>query len=120
KRINDDYGHRAGDFVLQHAVTLLAREVRAEDVVARYGGEEFGVICRDTTAIQAEVLAERLRALVAATPFVHDGQTLPVTVSIGIAEGSSHESAGALVEAADRALYLAKEAGRNCVRVVTP
>ena len=54
------------------------------------------------------------------SPFVLDGQTLPVTVSIGIAEGSSHESTGALVEAADRALYLAKEAGRNCVRVVTP
>jgi diguanylate cyclase (GGDEF)-like protein len=119
KRINDDYGHRAGDYVLRQAIRLINTEVRTEDVVARYGGEEFAVLCRDSNHMQAMVLAERLRKRIEHENFVHDGQTLPVTVSIGIADSSllPDDSAASFIEAADQALYSAKDAGRNVVHV---
>ncbi len=116
KRVNDDFGHRAGDQVLRDFAQLLASHVRTEDVVARYGGEEFAVVCRGTDEKQAAVLAERLRSAVEKETFLHDAQQIPVTVSIGIAgtrEQGEYDREG-LVEAADRALYAAKSAGRNC------
>ncbi len=118
KRINDDFGHRAGDHVLQHAIALINAEVRAEDVVARYGGEEFAILCRHTSDEQAAILAERLRAHIAEERFVHDGRQLPVTVSVGIADAKAvgAQTVAAFVEAADQALYAAKAAGRNCVK----
>jgi diguanylate cyclase (GGDEF)-like protein len=118
KKINDDHGHRAGDFVLSHFVRVIETAVRTEDVVARYGGEEFAVLCRDTDADQASILAERLRTVTQSRAFEHESQVIPVTVSIGIAcaRGPNAEPQ-ALVESADRALYAAKHGGRNCCRV---
>ncbi len=118
KRINDQHGHRAGDYVLERFCQLLASQVRTEDVFARYGGEEFALLCRDTDQQQAAVLAERLRHLVEVEPIVHDGQRIPVTVSIGIAgtrENAAYDH-DRLVELADQALYAAKSAGRNRTR----
>jgi diguanylate cyclase (GGDEF)-like protein len=118
KRINDEHGHRAGDGVLGHFVRLLERAVRTEDVVARYGGEEFAVLCRDTDDTQASILAERLRAMTAFEPVAHESEKIPVTVSIGIACVRGHNAdPRALVESADRALYAAKNAGRNCCKM---
>jgi diguanylate cyclase (GGDEF)-like protein len=119
KRVNDEFGHRAGDRILQRFTNLIQAEVRSEDVVARYGGEEFAIICRDTSENQAAVLAERLRTVVEQEIFAHDGLAITVTVSLGIAGTKEHNAyqRHELVERADKALYAAKSAGRNTWRV---
>jgi diguanylate cyclase (GGDEF)-like protein len=117
KRVNDTYGHLAGDFVLQKLAKISMSTVRTEDVFARYGGEEFGVICRGVPLPSAGVLAERLRSTVEATIFDHEGQRLPITISIGVAghPEAPIETAAQLIAAADAALYEAKRGGRNRV-----
>ena len=118
KRVNDQRGHLVGDTVLASVAQALARAIRNEDVVARVGGEEFVVILRATALDQALLLGERLRRKVEELRIEHDGggEPLQVTVSIGAAAltpgvGTADE----LVGAADRALYAAKQAGRNRV-----
>ena len=108
--------------MLQQTCQLLESTVRAEDVVARFGGEEFAVLCRDTDQWQAGILAERLRQVVEEAALQFEGQSIPVTVSIGVAalwEGGT-ASSDSLVEAADRALYRAKGSGRNCCCFPSP
>jgi len=117
KRVNDTYGHVAGDYVLAKLSRIAAGAVRTEDVFARYGGEEFGVICRGVALPNAGILAERLRTLIAAHPFEHDGQRLPVTISAGVAAYPELDAkiSVELIAAADEALYEAKRTGRNRV-----
>ncbi|WP_394825336.1 GGDEF domain-containing protein [Pendulispora albinea] len=118
KSINDTYGHVAGDFVLARLAKLAMGQVRTEDLFARYGGEEFGVICRGLDASRAGIFAERLRQLIASTPFENDDCTISVTISLGIATYPDvpAEDVGALITAADEALYAAKRSGRNRVQ----
>jgi diguanylate cyclase (GGDEF)-like protein len=123
KRLNDTYGHPAGDSVLRQTAALLRRTVRDIDIAARYGGEEFAVLLIDTDAADALRTAERVRIAVEAETFSHERTQLDVTVSVGastyLARASEPEaarSADALLRSADRALYAAKEAGRNCAR----
>jgi diguanylate cyclase (GGDEF)-like protein len=113
KDLNDRFGHTAGDAVLKRITTEITRFVRSTDFVYRYGGEEFVVICDGMNATGARSLAERIRAQIAAS----GDPTLPaVTVSIGIAtcgeDGTDYDT---LFAVADRRLYRAKAAGRNCV-----
>jgi diguanylate cyclase (GGDEF)-like protein len=117
KRINDDFGHQAGDMVLKAFCEILQEGVRTEDVVARYGGEEFSVLCRDTLERDALILADRLRLGVESAEFVWAGKKISVTVSIGVAGTKENDvsEATALVAAGDQALYRAKETGRNRV-----
>jgi len=117
KSINDSHGHQAGDHVLTQLCQLLVKEVRTEDVVARYGGEEFAVICRDTDEPNAAILAERLRAAVENDSYEFGDSPLEVTISVGVAGTLENKTttASALFAAADRALYVAKDEGRNCV-----
>jgi two-component system, cell cycle response regulator len=117
KNVNDNYGHLAGDYVLAKLAKVALAAVRAEDVFARYGGEEFGVICRGVPLPSAGVLAERLRANVESTLFDHDGQRMPITISIGVAGHPECpvETVAQLIAAADQALYEAKRSGRNRV-----
>jgi diguanylate cyclase (GGDEF)-like protein len=117
KRVNDTHGHLAGDYVLQRLARVAASTVRTEDVFARYGGEEFGVICRGVPLQNAGVLAERLRAMVEATPFEHEGVRMPITISVGVAghPETEIENGTQLIAAADAALYEAKRGGRNRV-----
>jgi two-component system cell cycle response regulator len=118
KQINDRFGHQAGDAVLQRVAEVLAQSVRTEDLVARYGGEEFAVIGRGIDPIGAQAFGERLRTLVANTRLVYEGQSLTVTVSIGVAHnhrGAPISKPAALLSAADQALYAAKRGGRNRV-----
>jgi two-component system, cell cycle response regulator len=117
KRVNDTYGHLAGDAVLVTLAQVVTRTLRAEDVFARYGGEEFSVICRGVSRAQAYVLAERIRTLVQGTPFEASGTRFSVTVSLGVAgmPEFAAESSVQLVAAADEALYAAKRGGRNRV-----
>ena len=116
KKINDTYGHKAGDRVLEAIAKLLASQIREVDFIARYGGEEFVIIAPGADAKAALGLAEKLRSKVEARPFHHAGTPVAVTVSCGIAEFKEYQNAEAVFEAADKRLYQAKEQGRNrCV-----
>jgi len=119
KKINDTYGHLAGDEALSRFATAIKAEKRNEDVFARYGGEEFAVICRSISLEGARIFAERLRAAVEKMTIEHDGKTFSMTVSIGIAAIPDHgfRDSVELLDAADRALYAAKHGGRNRVEL---
>jgi diguanylate cyclase (GGDEF)-like protein len=114
KLFNDDYGHQAGDAVLQGVAGVLAGAARDMDLVARYGGEEFLVILPVTSLQDAALAAERLRGKVAATKFHFEGKDLSATVSVGLAEVRTGDTLPSLLGNADAALYAAKNSGRNC------
>jgi diguanylate cyclase (GGDEF)-like protein len=119
KRINDTFGHPVGDTVLVRVAEIVSETVRKEDVFARYGGEEFAVLCRSVDVKNAAILAERLRERLAATRVEQDGESISVTISLGVAgypdvEADTPEK---LLGAADEALYDAKSAGRNRVAI---
>lgn len=116
KSVNDNYGHPAGDAVLKQLAARVAETIRTEDVLARYGGEEFAILCRDINEDDATLLGERLRLHVEVAPFdLPDGTELSVTVSVGVSELREFSTAKELIDAADKALYRAKETGRNQV-----
>lgn len=117
KRVNDTYGHEAGDFILREFSERLKSRLRAVDLAARYGGEEFVILMPDAPLIEAKAGAERLRAVVADTPFrlPGEGGVLTVTVSIGVAEIHPGDDVDSVLRRADEALYRAKAEGRNCV-----
>jgi diguanylate cyclase (GGDEF)-like protein len=116
KRINDTHGHRSGDVTLCHVAAIMKATVREVDVCARYGGEEFVVVLPQCDRESAMRVAERLRESIASTPVPKVGQ---VTASIGVATyPTGAKNKDELVEMADRAMYLAKAAGRNRVRTL--
>lgn len=120
KRVNDHYGHLAGDHVLRHIVGVLRQRLRASDVLGRYGGEEFMVLLPGTDLHGAAQLAEQLRQAVQAAPCEWQGQRIAFTVSIGVAASADtpadlSRTSEALLQAADQALYRAKDDGRNRV-----
>lgn len=118
KAINDRYGHLVGDSVLRQVGDILRREVRSVDTVARYGGEEFVVVLPETSVTGGLTFAERIRARIEAHDFAEAGDPVLATVSIGVAGVSGSESADSesLIALADKALYRAKNGGRNQVR----
>jgi two-component system, cell cycle response regulator len=117
KKLNDNYGHDAGDFVLKEKARLLRENgIRQGDVFARYGGEEFCVLLPNTNLKQGFEIAERLRKLVEKHEFIYDGKRLPVTASIGVADYRQGVNTGTdLFKRADTAVYKSKEGGRNQV-----
>jgi diguanylate cyclase (GGDEF)-like protein len=117
KAVNDTYGHAAGDQVLAHFAAFVARELRIGDVFGRLGGEEFGVLCPATTAAEAVVLLERLRAHLAASAPGDLRSGLHYTFSVGVDQHRPGESLAQMMARADRALYAAKASGRD--RVMT-
>ncbi|HEY2252438.1 MAG TPA: HDOD domain-containing protein [Planctomycetaceae bacterium] len=121
KQVNDTYGHPFGDEVLKRIAKIAGETVRGADLLARYGGEEFVVLINQPSEKTLEKMAERIRAGIAATDLFHQGQRIIVTVSVGAAIAipeRHHESAGAdIVATADQAMYEAKQAGRNQVRL---
>jgi two-component system, cell cycle response regulator len=124
KRINDAYGHPGGDFVLTELSKLISDTLRPEDILARYGGEEFAIISRGSDVGDGAIMAEGLRRLVEAHPFVFEKQTIRVTISVGVA-GAPHPGVQApadLIAVADEMMYEAKRSGRNrvCVRKNPP
>jgi diguanylate cyclase (GGDEF)-like protein len=114
KSVNDSHGHLIGDQVLAEVATVLNRSIRESDVCARYGGEEFGAIIHEAGAEGARTLAERLRQAVEKATFAGG---LKLTVSVGVAATEDPELMTRLLYAADKALYAAKEAGRNRVQM---
>jgi diguanylate cyclase (GGDEF)-like protein len=114
KHINDTFGHPSGDLVLKEIGALLLRSVRSYDWVGRYGGEEFLLVLQGSSFVSARIRAEQLRMAVQAARVVDDKTAIQVTASFGVASGlpSDYET---LIQAADTALYEAKNHGRNCV-----
>ncbi|NKE71415.1 sensor domain-containing diguanylate cyclase [Candidatus Manganitrophus noduliformans] len=114
KKINDTFGHPAGDAVLKVIAKLLAKMVRKLDVVARYGGEEFVVLLLKTDSMQAWQMAERIRKTIESAPIDWQGQKIEITVSIGVAsQPADAAQREELIACADKALYSSKRAGRN-------
>ena len=114
KRINDDYGHRAGDAVLREVARALSARKRATDHLARYGGEEFVLLLIGTPVTEARRVAEQLREAVAALKFGFRGTPIRVTASCGLTELRDDDDPQTAFDRADAALYRAKAAGRNC------
>jgi len=122
KRVNDTHGHLVGDRVLAAVAERIQSCLRVTDLLARYGGEEFAVILPGTGAEGASVLARKMKSAIADRPFEIDGHTMSVTLSIGIGHvaelrDSAEAASRRLIEQADRALYRAKQKGRNRVEV---
>jgi len=117
KKLNDQYGHVAGDQVLAAIGRAVRGAIRREDAVARYGGEEFAILLPSTSLEQATHAAEKVRAAVARAVVSHNDQRITATASGGVATIQTNERAEALLQRADAALYAAKAAGRNCTFV---
>jgi diguanylate cyclase (GGDEF)-like protein len=116
KKINDSYGHHAGDLVLRSLSLVILEQKRAQDTFGRLGGEEFGLLLPETSLGQAKVVAERIQKIWERTPCIVDDDTIYSTVSIGVAEvEQSDTSFEDILRRADRMMYKAKEAGRNTV-----
>ena len=119
KQVNDTYGHLVGDMVLKEIASTIQKTIRHVDVPARYGGEEFTIILPETPAVNALTIAERLRYRISQIEVKVDENTVVrPTVSIGISEfPNASEDIKELIDWADKALYVSKEAGKNCVHL---
>jgi diguanylate cyclase (GGDEF)-like protein len=120
KKVNDTYGHQAGDEVIRATARTLKQCMRTTDIAGRYGGEEFTVILIDTGIEGARIFAERLRASIESQPVIHDGKEISYSISLGLAEiGENMPDHEKWIECSDQALYQAKEGGRNQTVVYT-
>lgn len=117
KRVNDRHGHSIGDRALAHFAHVLRESVRAEDCIGRIGGEEFAIVMGESSPEDAGRMVARVREALVEHPLVDNGQKIPLTASFGIAVFDGDETREALLMRADRALYQAKDAGRDSVIV---
>ncbi len=118
KKVNDTFGHLAGDAVLKQLASVLKARIRREDIMARYGGEEFAVILPEIGSVNAMTFAEKVRRIVEKTSFKFEDHQIPVTVSIGVAAvGPGIQTPLEFIKMADDKLYQAKVEGRNRVVV---
>jgi len=115
KRINDNYGHLAGDKVLKIIANVLRKRLRGTDFIARFGGEEFVLLMPDTGPTAGAKLLEKLRASIEACPFHFKGEPVTITISMGLTAFKPGEHSDLVLKRADQALYRAKHAGRNQV-----
>jgi diguanylate cyclase len=117
KRINDNYGHLAGDKVLKIIAGVLRKRLRGSDFIARFGGEEFVLLVPDTALPVGVKLAQTLREAIEACPFHFKGERVTITVSMGMTAFKPGERSEMVLKRADQALYRAKDAGRNRVEL---
>jgi len=117
KKLNDTYGHEAGDRMLVHFAVLTKSVLRKSDALVRYGGEEFAVLLPDTDARGALFVLGRLQQLLAKTPLMHERAQISATFSAGIATLRAEENGHALLRRADEAMYQAKHGGRNLIKI---
>nr|WP_232349172.1 GGDEF domain-containing protein [Neptunomonas qingdaonensis] len=115
KRINDTYGHLAGDKVLRLISRVLTKNLRGSDFVARFGGEEFVILMPSTQAEEGAKAIEKLRESISKSPFNFHGQPVTITMSFGVTETRESDTKDGLFARADAALYKAKQEGRNRV-----
>jgi two-component system, cell cycle response regulator len=116
KKVNDTYGHLAGDYVLKQLASVIKGHIRREDIMARYGGEEFSIILPEIDGVNATAFAEKIRKLVEKTVFKFEDARMPVTISIGVAslQPDLHDPLE-FIKVSDEKLYQAKAQGRNQV-----
>jgi len=123
KQINDSFGHAVGDLVLQRIIQTVCAEIRSADMIGRYGGDEFIILLPQTGTQEVLPLAERISEKITALSIETDKGPLAVSLSIGISQTIHHGTLADTVEnlllRADRALYAAKQAGRNCIMIIT-
>lgn len=117
KLINDAHGHGFGDLVLRHVSSIVQSLCRPDDVACRYGGEEFVVLARNTKALSAMALADRMRKAIAAAPYIRGPISQSLTCSMGVADSST--GIETLLDQADDALYVSKQKGRNRVTLAS-
>ena len=117
KKVNDTFSHRAGDFVLKETAQVIQKQlIRNDDYFARFGGEEFVILLFGSNLEQAKEIGERIRFTIENHSFLFEGQTLPITLSIGLSNQKENmKSFDELFTQADKALYKSKNSGRNCV-----
>ncbi len=115
KKINDTYGHSAGDAILVNISSILNTEKREIDQVARWGGEEFLVLLPETNLKGAVLSGNKIRKSISAKPVIHEGQEIHVTMSFGVSEYNGETPIEKTIDLADQRLYLAKNSGRNKV-----
>jgi diguanylate cyclase len=115
KRINDNYGHLAGDKVLKIIASVLRKRLRGTDFIARFGGEEFVMLMPGTSLATGAKLLETLRAAIESCPFHFKGERVTITLSVGFTACKTAEHSDQALKRADQALYRAKNAGRNRV-----
>lgn len=116
KKINDTYGHLTGDMALKHVAAILQKTIRKGDVLGRYGGDEFILGLNDTVQKDVTVTGERFRQEIANLPLIlPEGQNLLLTVSLGVTAYIINDTLDSLIQRADKALYAAKEKGKNSV-----
>jgi len=120
KKINDSQGHDAGDIVLTEIAKIINEQVRHTDIFGRWGGEEFILICSQISEERLITLADKLRETIELHSFVIDSQSIKVTVSIGATKVNATETFETVFKRADKALYTAKNSGRNQVQFVRP
>jgi diguanylate cyclase (GGDEF)-like protein len=119
KEINDTYGHLTGDYILREIGELIRKTIRGGDIPARYGGDEIAILLPETNLEGSIALANRLLTLVRSHHFFFDGKTVPIFISIGVTTYASGMTPVDFVSAVDRALYQAKQRGRNRLSVLT-
>ena len=118
KSVNDTYGHAVGDQVLRTLADRLSQHVREFDILCRYGGDEFALLLPETDLFMASSVAERLRASISDEPINTDGGPVPITISLGVTKATPNTSnLEELLKSADRALYAAKQGGRNRLEI---
>ncbi|MEA3466002.1 MAG: GGDEF domain-containing protein [Thermodesulfobacteriota bacterium] len=120
KKFNDSYGHQVGDYILRQFADIARESLREYDLFARYGGEEFVMVLPETNAVDAQIVAEKLRSSIASNSFKHKLETYHITASFGVAQMTPSQdkfSKSDLIGFADDALYAAKKKGRNCVSI---
>jgi diguanylate cyclase len=117
KRVNDSYGHKAGDRVLQLVARALRERLRATDFIARFGGEEFVILLPETNVDNARSVLDSMRGHIAELPFHFRGEPVSVTFSAGLAEFDGDDDEDDVFDRADKALYLAKDSGRDQVLI---
>jgi len=117
KTINDQYGHRAGDKVIREISRRIKECIRQIDTAARYGGDEFAVILLNTDLSDAVVVAERMVTAVANCPAMWNKQRIPLSISVGLGQYDSDTTPEDITSRSDKALYTAKQAGKNTVRI---
>lgn len=114
KRVNDTYGHQAGDLVIRSVAKTVMETKRKEDIFARYGGEEFALLLRNTDLADSFIVGERVRRAIEQLEVIHNGRRIPCTVSVGVATLDNEPMTPSdLIEKADERLYMAKKKGRN-------
>ena len=120
KKINDSYGHRAGDKVIREISRKIKECIRQIDTAARYGGDEFAVILPNTSLADAIIVAERMVEAVAHSPAIWKKDQIPLSISVGLGQYDADSNPEDITSGSDRALYKAKQAGKNTVRIFEP